>query len=55
MECEADKIASADEATRRDNTQQILVMLEHNNHGYAKYTKEVPKKRMVQRIYQTNP
>jgi len=49
MECEADMIASADEATRGTRVEQIIVMLEQNNHGHAKYSKRVPRKPMVQR------
>jgi len=45
------KIASADEVIRGASTQQIIVMLEHNNHGHAKYSKVIPKKPMVQRTF----
>jgi len=49
MECETDKIASADEATRGVSVQQIIFMLEHNIHKHAKHSKRIPKKPMVQR------
>jgi len=47
--CETDKIVSGNEATRGARAQQIIVMLEHNNHRHAKYSKGVPKKLIVQR------
>jgi len=50
MECEADKTATADEATCGVSAQQITAMLEHNNHRHAKHSKRIPKKPMVRWI-----
>jgi len=50
MECEAEMTASADEATRGASAQQIIVMLEQNNHRYANYSKGALRKSMVQKI-----
>jgi len=44
MECEIDKTASAHKAIRGVSAQQIIILLEYNNHGYAKqqgYTPEI--------------
>jgi len=52
IECEADMTASADEITCGASTQQIIIILEHNNHGYA-LLPTVRGKPMVQRILKT--
>jgi len=42
MECETDKTASKDEATRRASVQQTIDMLEHNIHEQVKQTRSYP-------------
>jgi len=48
IECETDKTASEDKATRRASVQQTIDMLEHNIHEHVKHSKRLPKKPLVQ-------
>jgi len=48
MECETDKTASEDEATRSASVQQTIDMLEHNIHEHVKHSKGLLRKLLVQ-------
>jgi len=50
IECETDKTASEDEATRRASIQQTIDILEHNIHEHVKHSKDLLKKPMAQEI-----